>query len=372
MIEDANTLKARYEPKQIGQITPDRQMCMIRISPCGKLLLAACADSTVRRWDLTAEKPAELPSLKGHNGWVQSVVFAKEGNRFYTADSWGQLRAWNYGEGEPQVAWSHEQAHEGWLRSVALSPDGKRLATCGFDQTVRVWSAEDGAKQHEFKGHNEDTFAVAFHPAGEIVVSGDQKGVVKQWDLASGPLTPSPSPAKGEGSTRQFDAKVLHKVDRLQDVGGVRALSFDLEGKFLAICGLLPSSGGNVQGTPAILLYDWDSGELKHTLKVGANGDGFVYEAHFHPAGFLMGVTSGNPGSGKLFFQRPTDEQPFVLLTKMSNCHSLAVHPDGRRLIVSGTNGGSNGNGRSLKDGKYPGNFSPLYILEMPEAVQKG
>lgn len=365
MNPDPATLKPLYEPKPTGQITPDRHMCMIRISPCGKLLLAGCFDGTVRRWDLTAEKPAELPPLKGHNGWVQAVAFAREGNRFYTADSWGQLRAWTYGEGDPQSVWSHEQAHDGWIRSLAISADGKRLATCGFDQTVRVWSAEDGAKQHEFEGHKEDIFAVAFHPSGETLVSGDLKGVVKQWDLAKA-LTPGPSPEKGEGSTRDLDAKVLHKLERLQDVGGVRCLAFDPEGKLLAVSGLLPSSGGNVQGTPAILLFDWASGELKHTLKIGANGDGFVYDVHFHAAGFLMAVSSGNPGVGKLFFQRPGDEQPFVLNTKMANCHSLAVHPDGRRLIVSATNGGSNGNGRQLKDGKYPGNFSPLYLLEMP------
>jgi WD40 repeat protein len=356
MTDDPNTLKQRYEPKQTGQITPDRQLCMIRISPCGKLLLAASSDGTVRRWDLSGEKPAELEPLKGHNGWVQAVAFAREGNRFYTADSWGQLRAWSYGDGEPQVAWSHEQAHDGWIRSLAVSADGTRLATCGFDQTVRVWAAEDGSKQHEFKGHNEDVFAVAFHPSGEAIVSGDQMGVVKQWDLASGQVS------------REFDAKVLYQLSRLQDVGGVRALAFDAEGKLLACAGLVPSTGGNVQGTPTILLFDWAGGELKQTAKIGANGDGFVYDVHFHPGGFLMAVSSGNPGAGKLFFLRPGDEQPFVLITKMANCHSLAVHPDGRHLVVSATNGGSNGNGRQLKNGVYQGNFSPLYLLEMPEA----
>ncbi len=123
---------------------------------------------------------------------------------------------------------------------------------------------------------------------------------------------------------------------------------------------------------PPSCLFDWASGQLKHTTKIGANGDGFVYDMHFHPGGFLMAVASGNPGAGKLFFLRPGDEQPFVLNTKMANCHSLAVHPDGRRLVVSATNTGSNGNGRQLKDGKYPGNFSPLYLLEMPAAADAG
>ncbi len=246
---DPAVLKERYEPKQIGQITTDRQMCMIRISPCGKLLLAACCDGTVRRWDLTAEKPAELEPLKGHQGWVQAVAFARDGNRFYSVDSWGQLRAWSYGEGEPKTLWSHEQAHDGWIRSLAVSTDGKRLATCGFDQTVRVWSADDGAKQLELTGHNEDIFSVAFHPGGESIVSGDLKGVVKQWELGKA-LTPSASPEKGEGSTRQFDAKVLHQLSRLQDVGGVRALSFDPDGKWLPAPACSPAAAEMSRARP--------------------------------------------------------------------------------------------------------------------------
>lgn len=354
MNEDAKTLKERYEPKQVGQIQPEQQICMVRVSPCGKLLLAACMDGTIRRWDLTGEKPEELAALPGHNGWVQAVAFAPEGGRFYSVDSWGQLRAWSYGDGEPETVWSNEQAHDGWIRSLAVSADGKRLATCGFDQAVRVWNAADGKREHELMGHGEDVFSVAFHPTGEALISGDLKGAVKQWDLSTGKVS------------RAFDAKVLYTLSRLQDVGGVRCLKFDAEGKTLACAGLTPANGGNVQGVPTILLFDWDSGQLKHTIKVGANGDAYVYDLHFHPAGFVMAVSSGNPGTGKLFFHRPGDEQPFVLLTKMANCHSLAVHPDGRRLIVSATNARSNGNGRQLKDGEYPGNSSPLYLLEMP------
>jgi hypothetical protein len=46
------------------------------------------------------------------------------------------------------------------------------------------------------------------------------------------------------------------------------------------------------------------------------------------------------------------------------------VHPNGIRLAVSATNGGSNGNGRRIgKDGEYPGNYSPLHILDLPQAA---
>ena len=50
----------------------------------------------------------------------------------------------------------------------------------------------------------------------------------------------------------------------------------------------------------------------------------------------------------------------------MPNCHSLAVHPGGRRLAVVATNGGSNGNGRASIRASTPGNWSPLHLWDLP------
>jgi hypothetical protein len=176
------------------------------------------------------------------------------------------------------------------------------------------------------------------------------------WDLESGK------------AVRQFDARQLYLLSRLQDVGGVRCLAFDVKEQTLIAAGTKPSVGANVQGTPTVLFFDCASGKLKHTLQVGGGGDGFVYDLHLHPAGFVMAVTSGNPGLGKLFFQRPADAQPFFLYTKMANCHSLAVHPNGHRLAVSATNANSNGNGRQIgKATEYPGNFSPVHVFDLPQ-----
>jgi hypothetical protein len=59
--------------------------------------------------------------------------------------------------------------------------------------------------------------------------------------------------------------------------------------------------------------------------------------------------------------------QPFFLAPAMPNCHSLAVPPNYKRLVVSVTNGSSNGNGRVLdKNKEYPGNWSPLHVWDLP------
>jgi WD40 repeat protein len=352
-MNDPKQLLQKYQPKEVKQLKLDRQMCIVRFSPDGKLLVAGGQDAQIRRWD---EQLNELPALTGHGGWVQTLAFHPSSERLFSADSWGKLICWPAAEKEAKPAWTVEQAHDGWIRGLAASADGKQLATCGMDRKLRLWSAEDGKKLTELSGHADDVLSVAFHPDGKSVVSGDIKGIVKQWDVASGK------------PVREFDAKVLYRLDRLQDTGGARCLAFDKEGKVLACAGTQPKNGGNVQGVPTILLFDWQTGKVQHTLKHGADGDAYVYDVHFHPAGFLMAVSSGNPGVGKFYFQQPGDAQPFFVTPKMANCHSLAVHPNGSRFVVSATNGGSNGNGRGANKDNYPGNWSPLVVWDMPKS----
>jgi WD40 repeat protein len=309
----------------------------------------------VRRWELSGKSPADMPNVEGHHGWVQGLAFHPHEPLVYTADSWGQLRAWSLVDPSPTPIWQHDAAHDGWIRELAVSPDGKWLASCGRDQVVRIWSTSDGSRLQELRGHNQDVYSLRFHPDGQSLVSGDDRGVIKLWDL------------QNSRCTREFGAGVLHSLSRLQDVGGVKILTFDREGKTLACGGTTPKNGGTVTGIPTILLFDFASGELKKSIKYGTENDCFVHDLFLHEAGFVIAVTCGTPGQGKLLFQRPEDAEPFFVSTKMANTQCLSMHPDGRQFAVVATNPGSNGNGRQLKNGEYAGNQSPIHLWTLPE-----
>ncbi len=357
MSNDAEQLRACYEPKEIGQITLDCQVHAARFSPCGNFLAAGGFAGEVFRWDISSEEPESLEPLNGHHGWVQFVAFQQPGELLFSADSWGQLSAWAYAENKPQPKWTVGQAHDGWVRDVQVSPDGRVLATCGRDGMIRLWSADAGNLVKEFSGGGQDVFCLRFNPDGTSLLSGDDRGIVRQWNLESGDCE------------RQFDASTLHLLHRLQDVGGVRAMNLDAAGKTLAVAGTKPKNGATVQGTPTVLLFDFETGELKQTVELGPTNQCYVHDVHLHEAGFLLAVTNGTPGTCQFLFQRPEDETPFFVNTKLANCHGLSFHPDGRRLAVTCTNRGSNGNGRRLnKDGEYEGNFSPIHLFEIPEA----
>jgi WD40 repeat protein len=355
MIDSAELLK-KTEPKQAKVIEAEPQVRRIRFSPCGKILAAGGYDARVRRWNFAADDTPEMPSLVGHHAWVEAIAFAPAGNLLFSGDSWGQLACWSdYAAEQPGVKWKHEQSHDGWIRDLAVSADGQLIASCGTDRCVRVWSTGDGTKRHELAAYGHDLLQVRFLPDGTLV-TGDDRGWVKQWRL--------------DGSlVREFDASVLYSLSRLQDVGGVHALAVDPAGNRIAVGGTTPKGGGTVTGIPTVLLFDLATGEQKQKWELGSVNDCYVADMAFRPEGYLCLVTYGTPGLGQLLYLLPEQASPFFTEKKMQNCHSLAWHPAGQQLVVAATNGGSNGNGRPLdKEGKYPGNKSPLHVLHLPEA----
>ncbi|MEZ6129629.1 MAG: hypothetical protein R3C59_13180 [Planctomycetaceae bacterium] len=354
MKTDPATLLQQFEPQETKSIVADPQVTEARFSPCGCYLAAGGFDAHVRIWDVSGDEPVELPPIIGHNGWVHAIVFHPTDDILYSADSWGQIRATRHDGGELQPIWDCEHAHDGWIRQIDLSPDGSRLASVGADGRVALWNTADGELIREWSGHGCDVQSVRFHPDGQRLVSGDAFGKVKVWDVT----------AERSDAVRDMDASTLWLLSRLQDVGGVRLLRFSPDGAWLACGGVTPKNGGTVQGKPTLLVFDFASGEVKHTLVLGEEKDCFLHDLHWHVAGFLIGVTSGTPGAGRIEFRRLEDEKPFFESTRYPNCHSVSVPSDQSLMAIVTTNRNSNGNGRKLdKDGNYAGNNSPIQLF---------
>ncbi|MEY3458034.1 MAG: hypothetical protein RL215_1191, partial [Planctomycetota bacterium] len=302
-----------------------------------------------------AAAAVEQPQLLGHSGWVVSLEVSPDGSRLVSADSWGRLTLRSMESADLPVLWSHAEAHAGWIRQAVFSSDGQRLASCGVDGMVRVWSAADGKLEQEFSGGGDDLYSLACHPDGETAVVGDLKGLIRRYRLRDG------------GCVQTFEATDFYKLSYIQDVGGVRTLAFSADGKVLAAGGCIPENGGFVQGIPGLRLFSTDDAQLLQALRLGDNQEGFVHQVLEHPLGYWMGVCSGQPGKGQLFLHRQGDETPFcVHRESLSNCHSLVLHPAGRELAVA-ANAGTYGQQKSMaREGNYPGNTSPIHVLELP------
>ena len=336
----------KLEPKQLTEYKTERQISAARFSHDGSMLAAVGYEPTVRRWQFDGKTLTPLPSIEGFHGYSTALAFHPKRALLFAADSWGQLRCI---EGE-KTLWQHESAHDGWLRQIAVSADGSRIATCGKDGFVRVWNAADGKKLAEHQA-GEDVYALTM---GDGIVFGDMRGRIEAWDVDL------------KQKQRSFDAAVLYKLDRIQDLGGLRVLLFIDGGKTLLAAGTTPQNGATPQSIPTILFFDVASGKLTKTVTHGTNKEGYVHDLVQHPTGCLMAVSSGSPGSGLLFLLDPVEKSVLYENNKMANCHALALHPDGKHFVVSSTNRDSNGNGKALtKDGTYKTNTSPLHLFEV-------
>lgn len=338
-------------PTELGRpLVPPCQLTRLRFRPDGRVLAAAGCDGKVRRWDVSADAPADLPALDGHNGWVSGLAFG--GSALFTTDSWGRLTA---RDADGRQLWSVEAAHAGWARAVAVTADGALLATAGRDGFVRFWDARTGTKSGEANA-TADVLSLGFAPDGKTVLAGDLFGVVRTVEAPGGRVG------------RVFEARELHKVDRVQDVGGVRALLVTPDGRTLVVGGAEPKSGGFVECTPLMIAFDVPSGKRLWQWKGGAPAEGYVTDLAWHPGGYVVACTSGQPGQGKVFFLKPGEAQPFFQVAK-PNAHSVAVTADGTKLAAALTNANSSGNGRVRGMGNdYPANHSPVQFWRVPPA----
>jgi WD40 repeat protein len=196
----------------------------VAFSPDDRALAYGNSTSNVFVCDLAAKKVR--PVMRGHLGHVHSVLFSADGKQVFstgddTARVWdadtGQLRttfrcqggarALALLDGGKQLLVTTTTEAEVWslaaqpsvavLRppkttdnggsALAFDEDGVRLAVAGQDGRVRVWNAATRAVLHDLPGHKRRSTAVAFGPAGsDLLVSGDENGMVLLWDLKGG------------------------------------------------------------------------------------------------------------------------------------------------------------------------------------------
>jgi WD40 repeat protein len=349
-------LLKRYEPTQVETLDYERQLWQARFTPCGKFLIAAGYDATIQRWAVKDEGFERLSPFIGHDGWLQCLSFVGSDNHCVTGDSWGRVSCWNYSsETAAEPLWTLPDALSGWVRAMTVSPDGQSIAIGGNDSVVRILATADGKPVREINSIPHDVFSIAFHPSGNSLVVGDLRGTIREFDTETGQ------------QKREFEAVGLYQLNHIQDCGGVRLLAYNQDGSRLIAGGMKEPSGGFAKGSPVLQVFDWHSGERLHELLPGDSQDGFLYDAWFHPDGFVVGAASAFPGKGKLFFWKPGDEKPFYFGSKLTNGRSIALHPDGQRLAFTMADS-ANANGRPLKDGEYAGGTAKIHILRFPAA----
>jgi WD40 repeat protein len=83
----------------------------------------------------------EHRTLKGHTGWVRSLLVTPDGKVLISSGDDNTINFWDLSNGR---CFRTIKAHTGGVRCISLSPDGRRLASASWDRTLKLW--EGGAE----------------------------------------------------------------------------------------------------------------------------------------------------------------------------------------------------------------------------------
>ncbi|ETS76145.1 hypothetical protein PFICI_11532 [Pestalotiopsis fici W106-1] len=95
----------------------------------------------------------------------------------------GVVRVWDakLGQGEYLL-----KGHRGWINSLVISPNGVSVISAGNDRTVRIWDVKTGAEQRRLVGHRSPIKLLAVSTNGQYVISSSEDGMVRIWDFRTG------------------------------------------------------------------------------------------------------------------------------------------------------------------------------------------
>lgn len=114
-------------------------------------------------------------------------------------------------------------AHQDTIRLIKFSPDHSFILTAGDDDMVRLWDVRKGNMLRAFK-HGYDIQKIYIHPAGNLMITGDNKYSNCLWDLEEGKVLKCLSGQIIEGFTP--DGKSIIVVEYGNDGKRYASLSF--------------------------------------------------------------------------------------------------------------------------------------------------
>jgi serine/threonine protein kinase len=246
-------------------------------SPDRDTLASGGVDGAVRLWSFSKSRPGDQVLSRAHRGEVNSLAFAPDSQMLASGSGSldGLISLWDLSAGKPTRR-AEIVGHRGSVEGLAFAPDGKQLASGGADGTVRLWDLA-GPRPREravLRGHAASVRAVAFSPDGRAVASAGQDGTARLWNAAK--LWPKEQAVlqmpSGHARTLAFapdgQALALGSIDqtvRLWDVSGPEpAERLVLKGHAGVVRLVVSSSEGNtllsVDDRGLVILWDVASG----------------------------------------------------------------------------------------------------------------
>ncbi|MCB9703238.1 MAG: protein kinase [Myxococcales bacterium] len=317
-------------------------------SPDGRWIATASRDQTARLWSTSevlssASGPVEPPAiLSGHDDQIWWGEFNPESTHLVTASKDGTARVWSLAEPDsPPLVLSHDKSKANVLRAH-FSPDGTKIVTAGMDETIRVWSLPEQSDlaltTRGFPAHD-----ATFSDDGALLLaSWAIHASPKIWDATSGELVAELDGAKGFSEHGAFLSGTQSVV--VADSGCVWHWRDPSDTSPAALCGLGSSAAALVTtddgmavaaATTAGEIRVWEKGSWEATTLVHRGDSGLTIS---NDDSF---VVASDRQLSELSVHSAVTSHRLARIQKQgdSQFRYVALHPDGKRALITTTTG---------------------------------
>jgi WD40 repeat protein len=172
------------DPGQPARRVLDEQSVAVAVSPDGRHVVTGGSGHIIRVWDAALQRVDELPA---HDNWVRELRFRESDGALVSVGYDGRAFLWeDVPGGEPVRLTERSSA----MDSLDVSPDGRTMATGNADGKVVLWDLGEREARERNRpaggGHTGRVTAVAFDRTGERLVTADEMGTLRLWDVGPG------------------------------------------------------------------------------------------------------------------------------------------------------------------------------------------
>jgi WD40 repeat protein len=148
-------------------------------SPDGKLLASGGADKAVRITDLSTHQVIKV--FEGHTHHVLGVSWRADGRLLASSGADNVVKVWDWTTGERRKSVAGWDKEVTGIRYLGASD---QIATSAGDSKLRLITS-DGSDVKQLPGSTTFLQSLATNRPGDLVLSGDQDGVLRAWDVPS-------------------------------------------------------------------------------------------------------------------------------------------------------------------------------------------
>ena len=308
----------------------------VAFSPDGAMLLSGEENGDVRVWNPATG--AMLRTFSAHPNTILSIAFSPGGDKFLTAGNETCTRVWDTATGQMlRTFWGFGSS----VRHASFSPDGARIATASASGAVMIWDLTSDLKRQVLYEHTGPAFYAAFTPDGKRLWTAGEDNTLRQWDFHENVFSLRKLPAYPHAVSADWTKALTREaydwtVSNLQTGDLITTLRVESGNWTVSAAAFTPDGNG--------LLMRWMHGAVLYSTQTGNPIRSFP-EAGDPGMGFYRTIAFSRDGK-QVWMARHEgdvllwDVETGVKLREYSGegvsafLYSLAVSPDGTRLVV--------------------------------------